>query len=124
MLAALVGLAAALLTWTRPGATDREATDPVVIQVLDNGFHTDIAMPRAALERRGGPLAHAVEALAPGDWILIGWGDAKFYVDQRPISDRLPDGARAFLHPGNRSVLMLALDARIRAWPMAKTAPP
>lgn len=107
VLAALAGLAAALLTWTRPGATDR-ATDPVVIQVLDNGFHTDIAVPRAALERRGGPLARAVQALAPGDWILIGWGDAKFYVDQRPISDRLPDGARAFLHPGNRSVLMLA----------------
>ena len=108
MLAALAGLAAALLTWTRPGATDREATDPVVIQVLDNGFHTDIAVPRGALERRGGPLAHAVQSLAPGDWILIGWGDAKFYVDQHPISDRLPDGARAFLHPGNRSVLMLA----------------
>lgn len=107
VLAALAGLAASLLTWTRPGATDR-ATDPVVIQVLDNGFHTDIAVPRAALERRGGPLARAVQALAPGDWILIGWGDAKFYVDQRPISDRLPDGARAFLHPGNRSVLMLA----------------
>ncbi|WOB78949.1 DUF2459 domain-containing protein [Brevundimonas nasdae] len=107
MLAALAGLAAALVTWTRPGATDR-ATDPVVIQVLDNGFHTDIAVPRAALERRGGPLALAVQSLAPGDWILIGWGDAKFYVDQRPISDRLPDGARAFLHPGNRSVLMLA----------------
>ncbi len=107
MLAALIGLAAALLTWTRPGATDR-ATDPVVIQVLDNGFHTDIAVPRAALERRGGPLALAVQSLAPGDWILIGWGDARFYVDQRPIWDRLPDGARAFLHPGNRSVLMLA----------------
>ncbi|WP_295216677.1 DUF2459 domain-containing protein [uncultured Brevundimonas sp.] len=108
VLAALAGLVAALLTWTRPGAEDRRATDPVVIQVLDNGFHTDIAMPRAALERRGGSLAHAVQSLAPGDWILIGWGDAKFYVDQRPISDRLPDGARAFLHPGNRSVLMLA----------------
>lgn len=47
MLAALVGLVAALVTWTRPGATDR-ATDPVVIQVLDNGFHTDIAVPRRA----------------------------------------------------------------------------
>lgn len=107
-LAALAGLVAALLTWTRPGATDATATDPVVIQVLDNGFHTDVAVPRAALERRGGPLALAVQSLAPGEWILIGWGDAKFYVDQRPISDRLPDGARAFLHPGNRSVLMLA----------------
>lgn len=108
VLAALAGLVAALLTWTRPGATDGTATDPIVIQVLDNGFHTDIAVPRAALELRGGPLALAVQSLAPGDWILIGWGDAKFYVDQRPISDRLPDGARAFLHPGNRSVLMLA----------------
>lgn len=108
VLAALAGLVAALLTWTRSGATDGTATDPVVIQVLDNGFHTDIAVPRAALERRGGPLALAVQALAPGEWILIGWGDAKFYVDQSPISDRLPDRARAFLHPGNRSVLMLA----------------
>jgi len=45
--------------------------------------------------------------LPPGDWILIGWGDAKFYVDQSPIGDRLPDGARAFFAPGNPSVIML-----------------
>jgi uncharacterized protein (TIGR02117 family) len=108
MLAALIGVVAALLTWTRPGRFETsDAAGSVVIQVLDNGFHTDLAVPREALERRGGPLARAVEELAPGDWILIGWGDAKFYVDQSPISDRLPDGARAFLHPRNRSVLML-----------------
>ena len=107
VLAALAGLVAALLTWTRPGAEDRRATDPVVIQVLDNGFHTDIAVPRAALERLGGSLALAVQSLAPGDWILIGWGDAKFYVDQSPMGSRLPDGARAFFRPGNPSVLML-----------------
>jgi hypothetical protein len=107
-LAALIGVVAALLTWTKPGHTERsDAADSVVIQVLDNGFHTDLAVPRAALVRRGGPLARAVSGLAPGDWVLIGWGDAKFYVDQSPISDRLPDGARAFLRPGNRSVLML-----------------
>ena len=109
LLAALIGAVAALLTWTKPGdATPTGAPDTLVVQVLDNGFHTDLAVPREALVRRGGPLARAVAGLAPGDWILIGWGDAKFYVDQRPISDRLPDGARAFLHPGNRSVLMLA----------------
>lgn len=75
--------------------------------VLDNGFHTDLAVPRQALMQRDGPLAQAVSTLAPGDWILIGWGDAKFYVDQSPISDRLPDGARAFFRPGNPSVVML-----------------
>ena len=108
LLAALIGAVAALLTWTKPGdSTPPDAPDPVVIPVLDNGFHSDRAVPREALVRRGGPLARAVAGLAPGDWILIGWGDAKFYVDQSPISDRLHDGARAFLHPRNRSVLML-----------------
>lgn len=111
LLAALIGAGGALWTWTTPGA---QASWPVsagqaVIEasLLDNGFHTDLALPRAALEARGGPLAEAVRDLPPGDWILIGWGDAKFYVDQSPISDRLPDGARAFFRPGNPSVVML-----------------
>ena len=108
VLAALIGAVAAILTWTKPGAaTPSGAPDTVVVQVLDNGFHTDLALPRAALVRRGGPLARAVAGMAPGDWILIGWGDAKFYVDQSPIADRLPDGARAFFRPGNLSVVML-----------------
>jgi len=108
VLAALIGAVAAILTWTKPGAaTPSGAPDTVVVQVLDNGFHTDLAVPREALVRRGGPLARAVAGLAPGDWILIGWGDAKFYVDQSPIADRLPDGARAFFRPGNLSVVML-----------------
>lgn len=108
VLAALLGAVAALLTWTKPGdATPSGAPDTLVVQVLDNGFHTDLAVPREALVRRGGPLARAVAGLAPGDWILIGWGDARFYVDRSPIADRLPDGARAFLRPGNLSVVML-----------------
>ena len=108
LLAALIGAVAALLTWTKPGdATPTGAPDTLVVQVLDNGFHTDLAVPREALVRRGGPLARAVAGLAPGDWILSGWGDARFYVDRSPIADRLPDGARAFLRPGNPSVVML-----------------
>ena len=108
LLAGLIGVVAALLTWTKPGdATPTGAPDTLVVQVLDNGFHTDLAVPREALVRRGGPLARAVAGLAPGDWILIGWGDARFYVDRSPIADRLPDGARAFLRPGNPSVVML-----------------
>ena len=109
ILAVVLGVTAALLTWTTPGRST--PSDPgaerIAAYLLDNGFHTDLVVPRAALMRRGGPRARAVAELAPGDWIVIGWGDAKFYVDQRPIGSRLPDGARAFFRPGNPSVLML-----------------
>lgn len=109
--AAALGIVAALWTWTLPG--DRRlwlapmSPDGVELHLLDNGFHTDLAVPRARLEARPGPLAGAVRALPAGDWILIGWGDAKFYVDQSPMEGRLPDGARAFFRPGNPSVIML-----------------
>lgn len=125
-LVVLVGLVAALLTWTRLGPAAPPATEaPIVIYLLDNGFHSDLALPRAALERRGGALGRAVATLAPGDWILVGWGDARFYVDQSPISDRLPDGARAFFRPGNPSVVMLdpeADDPRARHAPDRRAA--
>jgi len=85
---------------------------PVPVHVLDNGFHTDFVLPRSALSGRPGPLKAAVDSLAPGDWVLVGWGDARFYVDQRPIPERLPDGARAFFLPGNPSVLMLRPETR------------
>ena len=110
VLAAVIGLIAALVTWARPGDPALHPPAPgdgVVLHVLDNGFHTDIALPRTPLEARSGPLAEAVRALPPGDWVLAGWGDARFYVDQSPIHHRLPDGARAFFRPGNPSVLML-----------------
>ena len=109
--AGVVGALAALWTWTEAGdpALWRAAPGAPAIEahLLDNGFHTDLALPRAALEARGGPLAEAVGSLPPGDWILVGWGDAKFYVDQSPMEGRLPDGARAFFRPGNPSVIML-----------------
>ncbi|MBA4803526.1 MAG: DUF2459 domain-containing protein [Brevundimonas sp.] len=111
LVAGALGALAALWTWVAPGdaALWRAAPGAPAVEahLLDNGFHTDLALPRAALEARGGPLAEAVRSLPPGDWILIGWGDAKFYVDQSPIHHRLPDGARAFFRPGNASVVML-----------------
>ncbi len=108
LLAGLLGLVAALWTWTRPGESYPEARSAVVpVHLLNNGFHTDIAVPRAALEAGGGPLAEASRTVGPGDWILIGWGDAKFFVDQSPMEDRIPDGLRAFFKPGNASVVML-----------------
>ncbi|MGV8929059.1 MAG: DUF2459 domain-containing protein [Brevundimonas sp.] len=109
--ATALGAFAAVWTWTVPGNPALwSAPGPdggVEVHVLDNGFHTDLAVPRAALEAGEGPLAEAVRDLPPGDWILIGWGDARFYVDQSPINGRLPDGVRAFFRPGNASVIML-----------------
>ena len=115
LIAALIGLIAALWTLTRPGDPAlypaRRGEAGVTVYLLDNGFHTDLAVPRAALMDGGGPLAEATAGLAPGDWVLVGWGDATFYVDQSPISGRLADGARAFFRPGNASVLMLDPEA-------------
>ncbi|MFC5344805.1 DUF2459 domain-containing protein [Brevundimonas staleyi] len=110
LLAGVLGLIVALWTWTRPGDPvflHQPDTGGVTIHVLNNGFHTDIAVPRAALEAGGGPLAEASRSVGPGDWILIGWGDAKFFVDQSPMEGRIPDGLRAFFRPGNASVVML-----------------
>lgn len=108
---AVLAAVAAVWTWTAPGDARLwpARTDEAMVEVhlLDNGFHTDLAVPRRALQARSGPLADAVRGLAPGDWILIGWGDAKFYVDQSPMESRLPDGLRAFFRPGNASVVML-----------------
>jgi len=113
LLAGLLGLVAALWTWTRPGdpapstSTSTRAEAGIVVHILNNGFHTDIAVPRAALEAGGGSLAEASRSVGAGDWILIGWGDAKFFVDTSPMEDRIPDGLRAFFRPGNASVVML-----------------
>lgn len=106
----MLGLAVALMSWTRPAQAPFPASTDgpaVVAYLLDNGFHTDLALPRDTLAADGGPLAQALDRVPPGDWILVGWGDARFYVDQRPIHHRLPDGARAFFAPSNASVVML-----------------
>ena len=115
LIAALIGAVAALWTLTRPGDPALYPAAPgeagVTVYLLDNGFHTDLAVPRAVLMDGGGPLAEATAGLAPGGWVLVGWGDATFYVDQSPIPGRLADGARAFFKPGNASVVMLDPEA-------------
>lgn len=111
VLAGLLGLVAALWTWTRPGDPAlfpaRAGETTVTVHILNNGFHTDLAVPRAALEAEGGALAQASRSLGRGDWILIGWGDATFFVDESPMETRVLDGLRAFFWPGNASVVML-----------------
>ena len=69
----------------------------VEIFVVDNGFHSDIAAPRAAIIGAGGAIAAATLRTTAQPWVLIGWGDERFYEDQSPWQGRIPDGLRALL---------------------------
>lgn len=68
-----------------------------VVWLIDNGFHTDLALPRYAIATRGGPLAAAAARTSHGDWVMVGWGDAKFYEATSPWQGRLGDALRAAL---------------------------
>jgi hypothetical protein len=109
LIAGLVGVVLGLVSWSESGP-DLPLNGPgaVPVRVDSNGFHTDLVMDRAPLIARGGPLAELVAGLGPGEAVRIGWGDARFYVDQSPITARLPDGVRALFAPDNPSVVMLS----------------
>lgn len=79
----------------------------VSLYLIDNGYHTDIALPGELLARTGGETAQAARQLKPNNWVLAGWGDHRFYVETGPWIDRAPDGLRALFMPGNASVIRL-----------------
>ena len=54
-----------------------KAGDAQAIWLIDNGFHTDLALPRAAIIAHGGPLAAAAARTGAAPWIMVGWGDAR-----------------------------------------------
>jgi uncharacterized protein (TIGR02117 family) len=86
----------------------RAGEPAVVIYLVDNGFHTDIALPSASLDGRGGALAEAAGRIRAGEWVLVGWGDAAFYQGRGLSAARVLDGLRALFTPGNRAVLQVA----------------
>jgi uncharacterized protein (TIGR02117 family) len=83
----------------------------IEIVVTSNGYHSGVALPRAALAElasgRGYPALIAVtQRFAAYDWIEFGWGDAEFYRLVPTVNDvswRL--ALRALFWPGNTSVL-------------------
>ncbi|MGE5564633.1 MAG: DUF2459 domain-containing protein [Parcubacteria group bacterium] len=79
----------------------------VTVFLIDNGYHSDIAMPGEALARTGGVTARAARTLTPRSWVLAGWGDARFYMGQGWSVGRVLDGFRALFKPGNASVVQL-----------------
>jgi uncharacterized protein (TIGR02117 family) len=113
--AALVGgvIAATALT-ARSGDPaiwpPRTGADTIEIFVVSNGYHTGVALPRAALaetaSRRGHGALIAVTQRFAYPWIEIGWGDEGFYRQVPTVNDlTLPIALRALFRPGNPSVL-------------------
>jgi len=89
-----------------PALFPAKTGDAVAIFLVDNGFHSDIAVPLAAIESHAGPLAQAAATTTSSPWVLVGWGDARFYEDQSPWQDRIPDGLAA-LFGGRPTVVHL-----------------
>ena len=71
--------------------------DAQTIFLVDNGFHTDLVVPRAAVAAHGGPIAAAAARTGGDPWVMIGWGDARFYEATSPWQGRLLDALRAAL---------------------------
>lgn len=76
------------------------------IYLIDNGFHSDLALPRAALAS-GPTLARAASMTTDAPWVLVGWGDERFYEGQGVSLARLGDALRALFWPGNSAVVHL-----------------
>lgn len=77
--------------------------DAQSVWLIDNGFHSDLALPRAAIMAHGGPLAKAAGATS-GAWVMVGWGDARFYEASTAWQGRLGDALSAAL--GGRPTTM------------------
>ncbi|HEY3798968.1 MAG TPA: DUF2459 domain-containing protein [Caulobacteraceae bacterium] len=78
-----------------PGLYPAKPGDGVAIFLVDNGFHTDLVLPRDAILRDNGNLADAAEGTTADPWIMVGWGDERFYRATSPWQDRIPDGLAA-----------------------------
>ena len=100
-LAVLMFLAGVAGWWSADWQSSRsQGQGTVTLYLLDNGFHTDLAVPRTLLMASDDALSQAVAQSGKGDWLLVGWGDSRFYREQGPVLHRIPDGLRALFTPG------------------------
>jgi uncharacterized protein (TIGR02117 family) len=108
--ALLVFLILAALATAKPGDAHLyppKAGDAVTIYLVDNGDHTDLAIPRGELLAHGGPSGAATASMTTAPWVMAGWGDERFYEAEGPFLDRIPDGLRALFAPHNSAVVHL-----------------
>ena len=113
-----LGVAAFVLTgsvagcaYTRPGDPalyPAKAGEPAVtLYLVNNGFHTNLAIPRERVVARGGPAADALASLPAEPWVMAGFGDAVFYKERGAGLQRFGSALRAMFAPGNRSLINL-----------------
>jgi len=131
LLLALWGFAGAAFITARPADPmlwpPRPDARAIEIVVVSNGYHTGVALPRAAVAEfasgRGYPALIAVsQRFAAFDWLEIGWGDEGFYRHVPTASDlTLPLALRALFGRGNPTVLHVAGlgDDPVHAFPAA-----
>lgn len=82
-----------------------EGEPGVEVFVIRNWLHANLAVPTAALGMTG-PAAEAVRSLPErGEWVLLGWGDARHYRERGRTFLRLLDLWRSFLAPRNSAVI-------------------
>jgi len=108
--AVVLAIAALTIFTARPADPDiypvapGQAAAPAFL--VDNGFHSDLVLPRDRLAGSGGPSARAASGLPPGPWISIGWGDERFYKESGVSLHRLADAMRCLFWPDNRQTVV------------------
>ncbi len=109
LLALPVLIIAAAVVTAKPGqaALYPALDEGVTVYVIDNGFHTDLALPADRLALRPGPLSDAAASATHLPWVAVGWGDASFYTQSGVSAARIADGLRALFAPHNPAVIQL-----------------
>ncbi len=98
-------------TYTRPGDPELYPAKPgepaVTLYLVNNGYHTNLAIPRERLASRTGPSAQALALLPNEPWVLAGFGDAAFYRERGASLRRFGSALRAMFAPNNPSLIHL-----------------
>jgi len=104
---------AAGCAYTRPGDPAlypaRPGEPAVTLYLVNNGYHTNLAIPRERVIARGGPSAQALAALPPEPWVMAGFGDAEFYRERGAGLGRFGSALRALFAPNNPALINLEM---------------
>jgi hypothetical protein len=99
--------------YTRPGDPELYPVRPgraaVTLYLVNNGYHTNLAIPRERIVGRAGPSAEALELLPPQPWVMAGYGDAVFYRERGAGLKRFGSALRAMFAPNNASLINLEM---------------
>lgn len=85
----------------------RAGEPAVLLYLVNNGYHTNLAIPRERILAHGGPAADALRRLPAEPWVLAGFGDAAFYKERGAGLKRFGSALRAMFAPNNPSLINL-----------------